>query len=61
MKIFIGFLASSFAVPTLRIIGGNDAKDGEFPWQVTLKRVSSGSHYCGGSILAPKKVISRQL
>ena len=57
MKIFIGLLASSVAHPAQRIIGGKDAKDGDFPWQVTLKRASNGSHYCGGSILAPKVIL----
>ena len=38
-----------------RIINGNDARDGQFPWQVTLQDLS-GFHYCGGSILAPTKV-----
>ena len=55
MKVFMGLFASGLAAPTPTIIGGKDAKDGEFPWQVTLKR-ASGSHYCGGSILAKNKV-----
>lgn len=56
MKILFGLFTSSLAVPTPVIIGGKDAKDGDFPWQVTLKR-ASGSHYCGGSILNTNKVI----
>ena len=55
MKIFVCFFVNAFAVPTPAIIGGKDARDGDFPWQVTLKR-ASGSHYCGGSILNTNKV-----
>ena len=61
MKIFIGLLGTTLALPPPRIIGGKNAKDGDFPWQVTLKRASNGSHYCGGSILAAKKVILKTL
>ena len=68
MKVFAtGLVAFSMAAPEApqqatplsigspAIIGGKNAADGQFPWQVTLAR-SSGSHYCGGSILAPTKV-----
>ena len=69
MKVLSGFLACSMAAPHIEtseranplfigspvIIGGQNAVDGQFPWQVTLKR-STGSHYCGGSIIAPTKV-----
>ena len=66
MKVSTVLFASSMAAPNLpqqatplsigsRIINGNDARDGQFPWQVTLQDLS-GFHYCGGSILAPTKV-----
>ena len=55
MKVFAGLVASALAAPTPVIIGGQDAVDGQFPHQVTLKR-SSGSHYCGGSIIGADKV-----
>ena len=66
MKVSTVLFASSMAAPHLpeqatplsigsRIINGNDARDGQFPWQVTLQDLS-GFHYCGGSILAPTKV-----
>ena len=48
-------IGASYAAPS-KIIGGNDAYDGQFPFQVTLKR-SSGSHYCGGSIISSDKVM----
>ena len=68
MKVFAtGLVAAAIAAPEApqqatplsigspAIIGGKNASDGQFPWQVTLAR-ASGSHYCGGSILAPTKV-----
>ena len=55
MKVFAGLVASALAAPAPVIIGGKNASDGQFPHQVTLKR-SSGSHYCGGSIINTNKV-----
>jgi len=55
MKVFAGLVASALAAPTPVIIGGQNAVDGQFPHQVTLKR-ASGSHYCGGSIISADKV-----
>ena len=45
--------------PQLTIVGGEDAEDGEFPWQVQL-RFSDNSHslYCGGSILNEEWVVT---
>ncbi|XP_035783469.1 chymotrypsin-2-like isoform X2 [Anopheles albimanus] len=40
-----------------RIIGGNDATDGQFPYQVSLQ-TASNYHYCGGSIIAPRWILS---
>merc|ERR1719378_557203 len=56
MKVLCGLVASALAAPAPVIIGGSDAKDGEFPHQVSLKR-ATGSHYCGGSVIGPQYVM----
>ncbi|XP_075948892.1 transmembrane protease serine 9-like [Anarhichas minor] len=39
-----------------KIVGGEDAPDGSWPWQVSLQ--SSGSHVCGGSLINKEWVMS---
>jgi len=58
MKVFAGLVACAAAAPAPApvIIGGKDAKDGDFPHQVSLKR-ASGSHFCGGSVINTNKVM----
>merc|ERR1712035_142787 len=41
-----------------RIVGGEEATPHEFPWQVSLRRKSDNFHFCGGSVLDEKTVIS---
>ncbi|KAF5287272.1 hypothetical protein FQR65_LT02145 [Abscondita terminalis] len=47
--------AASF-LPRGRIIGGQDAADGQFPHQISMKYL--GSHICGGSIVKSNVVLS---
>ena len=47
------------APPKVQIVGGEDAEDGEFPWQVQLRSSDSGrSLFCGGSVLNEEWVIT---
>ncbi|XP_017129832.1 serine protease SP24D [Drosophila elegans] len=39
-----------------RIVGGTQAKEGQFPHQISLRR--RGSHICGGSILSSNYVVT---
>ncbi|KAL1780096.1 serine protease 27 [Sigmodon hispidus] len=39
-----------------RMVGGEDALEGEWPWQVSIQR--NGTHFCGGSLIAPTWVLT---
>lgn len=41
-----------------RIIGGDDAVVGRFPYTVSLQSVSNLRHFCGASLIAPDMVLS---
>ncbi|XP_064622680.1 chymotrypsinogen A-like [Lineus longissimus] len=42
--------------PSFRIIGGSAAKNGQWPWQISLQ--TTGLHYCGGSLLDEYTVVT---
>jgi len=43
-----------------RIVGGTEAEDGEFPWQVSLRQIGiiGATHFCGGSIVNENWVVT---
>ncbi|XP_045501892.1 chymotrypsin-2-like [Colias croceus] len=48
-----------FSDPYTKIIGGEDASDGAFPYQVSLRSIyKKENHFCGGSIIRPTWVLS---
>ncbi|XP_077301725.1 chymotrypsin-2-like isoform X2 [Arctopsyche grandis] len=40
-----------------RVVGGSNAGNGAVPYQVSL-RSSSNSHFCGGSIISPRTILT---
>ncbi|XP_057677938.1 transmembrane protease serine 2 isoform X1 [Corythoichthys intestinalis] len=47
----------SFAPFSSRIVGGTEAVNGAWPWQVSLQ-ISGRRHLCGGSIISPYWILS---
>ncbi|XP_066271278.1 suppressor of tumorigenicity 14 protein homolog [Branchiostoma lanceolatum] len=41
-----------------RIVGGDTAMHGAWPWQVQLKRTYSSTPFCGGTLVAPEWVVT---
>merc|ERR550539_220388 len=59
LVVLIGVFATASAAPQHTIVGGEDAEDGEFPWQVQLRSSdSSRSLFCGGSVFNEEWVIT---
>ncbi|CAD6214576.1 GSCOCT00004123001.2-RA-CDS [Cotesia congregata] len=49
-------VAAVNGVPTLRVVGSQDAPDGKYPYQVSLN--VSGWHSCGGSIISNRFILT---
>lgn len=49
-------VAGTLAADSDRIIGGNEARRGQFPYQVSLRR--NRLHSCGGAIIAERFVLT---
>lgn len=64
--VFASVIATISGVPYLaneRIIGGDWAEEGQFPYQVSLRGVHRENqtvirHFCGGSIISPEWVVT---
>ncbi|CAG7674170.1 unnamed protein product [Allacma fusca] len=57
--ILLTVIASSVATQVSfphRIVGGEDANQNEFPYQVSIQ--AFGRHFCGGSIIGPEQVVT---
>jgi chymotrypsin len=43
---------------TPRIVGGNEALEHSWPWQVSLRTTSTSFHFCGGSLINEEWVVT---
>jgi len=50
-------VASQGECPKSQIVGGQPAKPGQFPWQISIRNSNDG-HTCGGSILSERFVLT---
>ncbi|XP_015759731.1 PREDICTED: trypsin I-P1-like, partial [Acropora digitifera] len=41
-----------------RIVGGSEAKPGDYPWQALLQTSKSGFQFCGGTLIAQEWVVT---
>ncbi|KAK9730691.1 Trypsin [Popillia japonica] len=57
LVLFTVLLAAVVATSDIRIVGGHQASEGQFPYQVSLQ-TRDKSHFCGGSILASKWILT---
>jgi secreted trypsin-like serine protease len=39
-------------ISTARIVGGQNAALGQFPYQISIRTAASGSHFCGGFVIS---------
>ncbi|XP_003700979.1 chymotrypsin-1-like [Megachile rotundata] len=56
VPLLLCLFAIAYGFPESQIVGGKDAPSGMFPYQVSLRK--SGSHFCGGSILNSRYVLT---
>lgn len=57
LALVLSAFSASAATIDKRIVGGEDAKDGEFPFIVSIQD-ESGTHYCAGSLLDSTTVLT---
>ena len=51
-----GHSYNEYTFPKYRMVHSDDASSGAWPWMVTLQR--NGRHWCGGSIIADRWVVT---
>jgi len=60
LGLFISIMSTSghAAERSVRIVGGVEAKASDYPWIVSLQFTRAGSHFCGGSLVADRWVLT---
>jgi secreted trypsin-like serine protease len=50
--------AGNMELPSGLIVGGMEARAYEFPWQASVRRASTDSHFCGGIVLNERWILT---
>jgi secreted trypsin-like serine protease len=50
--------AGDMNLPSGFIVGGQQARPYEFPWQASIRRKATNSHFCGGIIISERWVLT---
>jgi len=56
-RVFLQDMYETVGLPTVKIVGGEDADIADYPWHVALT-TQSGSQFCGGTILDAEWVMT---
>lgn len=57
LVIYVAFGTAEWT-KTPRIVGGKDATEGQFPYQVSLRTRFLKQHFCGGSIISSRFILT---
>uniref|UniRef100_A0A8C1K1X4 Peptidase S1 domain-containing protein n=1 Tax=Cyprinus carpio TaxID=7962 RepID=A0A8C1K1X4_CYPCA len=58
LSLQVHFLICGQAPLNTRIVGGVDASEGSWPWQISLHSSNFGGHFCGGSLINNEWVLT---
>jgi secreted trypsin-like serine protease len=50
--------AGNMYLPAPRIVGGQNARPYEFPWQVSVRKKATNGHFCGGSVINDRWILT---
>ncbi|MEK7991054.1 MAG: serine protease [Thiotrichaceae bacterium] len=56
--IVLSFQSNVFAERQTRIVGGEDAVEGHYPWIASIHETGNNEPYCGGSLIHPQWVLT---
>nr|AAT81423.1 chymotrypsin precursor MDP1C [Mayetiola destructor] len=58
LVLLVGCALARSAVDIGRVIGGENAEKGQFPHQISMRNRFSNSHFCGGSIISKRFILT---